>query len=509
MKKIILISLVFFISIAFVSQAYASGMTSSFVFSQESLQNAFQDISTTFNVPIVVDQTVLGNVTMNLNNVTLEQAVETLCKGYGLFYFNYNGVYFVGTSSSALSMQVAGYSERVIDLKYVSSTNAMQFLQPYANYITYAPSYPYLFFFGPDNIYNKVVSTVAMFDKPGSNVYIVYNIYSVSNDTYQIWQSAFYSSYIVPGQFTSTNFDFIQQFYNSMKLSGNGFTMTGAGQSSTFNISDLGLSMNVKVNSVGATQANLTLNISTMAMNMAQANMNSTVSSTQTSSIQASSTVNVGSKQIAVASLNIGSSNFIITVAEVKNVPNTSILTVMNDEEHTGRTYNIIVSADQLNGSVNTLGNYGNLAFGINFGQSSPFEIYAGISSKLAMGLDGYLLIGGPILSNPSDVNVYEGKLALVQYPDFKSNIISSGVLTVSASLTSISDFYLKYNGNLEYRIDDFLIGGELSYGYTKLSGNYAVNLYGSAGIVYDGSIFRLLYSPMSQNFKFEVNWGG
>lgn len=93
MKKIILISLVFFISIAFVSQAYASGMTSSFVFSQESLQNAFQDISTTFNVPIVVDQTVLGNVTMNLNNVTLEQAVETLCKGYGLFYFNYNGVY--------------------------------------------------------------------------------------------------------------------------------------------------------------------------------------------------------------------------------------------------------------------------------------------------------------------------------------------------------------------------------------------------------------------------------
>ncbi len=232
MKKIILISLVLLISVALLT--YAADMTSSFVFSQESLQSAFQDISMAFNVPIVVDQTVSGNITMNLNNVTLDQAISTICKGYGLFYFDYNGVYFVGTNVSALSMKVAGYSQDVIKLKYLNASGAMAFLQPYTNYITYSQSYPYLFFFGPRDVYDKVLSAVNSVDVPGSNTYVVYNVYSMSSNTYQIWQNAFYSSYLAPGQFKSTNFEFFQQFYSSMKFVGNGFAVANVGKSVQF-----------------------------------------------------------------------------------------------------------------------------------------------------------------------------------------------------------------------------------------------------------------------------------
>ncbi|MGC9214709.1 hypothetical protein, partial [Athalassotoga sp.] len=137
------------------------------------------------------------------------------------------------------------------------------------------------------------------------------------------------------------------------------------------------------------------------------------------------------------------------------------------------------------------------------------FQIYAGISSQIAVGLQGYLLIGGPIFSNLSNINNYKGEIALVQYPDFKSNLISSGVMTVSASLTSLTNFYVQYNGNLEYKIDNFALGGELSYNYTQLTGNGNFDLYGSIGLVYDGEILRVLYSPISSTFKFEMNWGG
>jgi len=504
MKKIILISLVLLISVAVL--AYASDMTSSFVFSQESLQSAFQDVSMAFNVSIVVDPTVSGNITMNLNNVTLDQALSTICKGYGLFYFNYNGVYFIGTNMSSMSMKAAGYSERVIELKYLSSSDAMAFLQPYTNYITYAPSYPYLFFFGPDNVYNKVVPTIKSVDVPGSNIYVIYNIYSMSSNAYQIWQNAFYSSYLMPGQFKSTNFEFFQQFYNTMKFVGNGFAIANVGKSAQFNANYLpaiAMNMNVNVNSVSATQANLTFNLSV------QNTSSSTMQGTPVYILNTNSTATVGANKMAVASFGSGNSNFIVTVSTVRSAPSTSIFTLMNAQEPKARMYNLVTDYNSKNNTFKALGNYGIFALSLNLAQSAPFEMYAGISSQIAVGLQGYLLIGGPIFSNVSKFNNYKGELALVQYPDFKSNLLSSGVVTVSASLTSLTDFYLQYNGNLEYKIDNFALGGELSYDYLQSTGNSNFNLYGSIGLIYDGEILRVLYSPISNTFKFEMNWGG
>ncbi|GEM_PF-2629873 len=503
MKKIILISLVLLIVVAI--WAYASDMTSSFVFSQESLQSAFQDISMAFNTPIIVDQTVSGNITMNLNNVTLSQAISTICKSYGLFYFDYNGVYFVGTNVSALSMKVVGYSQHVIQLKYLSASDAMSFLQPYANYITYSASYPYLFFFGPQNVYDKVLSVVKSVDVPRSNIYVVYNIYSMSKSAYQIWQNAFYSSHLTAGQFKSTNFEFINQFYSSMKFAGDGFAVAGVGKTVNFKANYLpafAMNMSVKVNSVSATQSNLTFNIST------QGTSASTMQGTSAYIIQANSTVTVGNNQMAVASLTDGNSNFIVTVSTVKSAPKTSVFTLMNSEENKERTYNLVVDYNNQNNAFRALGNYGVFALGVNFTQNADFGIYAGISSKIAVGLQGYILIGGPIFSNLSDINNYMGEFALVQYPNFKSNILSSGIMTLSASLTSISNFHFKYNGNLEYRIDYLAIGEEMSYEYTQLTGNQNFNLYGSIGFIYDQGVLRVLYSPISGSFKFEMNWG-
>ncbi len=503
MKKIILISLVLLVSVALLT--YAADMTSSFVFSQESLQSAFQDISMAFNVPIVVDQTVSGNITMNLNNVTLDQAISTICKGYGLFYFDYNGVYFVGTNLSALSMKVAGYSQDVIKLKYLNASGAMAFLQPYTNYITYSQSYPYLFFFGPRDVYDKVLSAVNSVDVPGSNTYIVYNVYSMSSNAYQIWQNAFYSTYLTPGQFKSTNFEFFQQFYSSMRFVGNGFAIANVGKSVQFTTNYLpaaAMNMNATVNSMSATQANLTFNLSV------QGTSASTMQGTPAYIIQANSTVTVGENKMAVASFRSGNSNFVVTVSTVRSAPSTSIFTLMNTQSQE-RTYNFVADYNGKDNSFNTLGNYGIFALGINLAQNAHFGIFAGISGKIAVGLQGYILIGGPIFSNISNINNYEGELAFVQYPDFKSNILSSGVMTLSASLTSLNNFYLKYNGNIEYKINNLVIGGELSYDYTQQTGKQNFNLYGSVGMVYYGEILRVLYSPISSSFNLEMNWGG
>ncbi|BBJ28969.1 STN domain-containing protein [Athalassotoga saccharophila] len=503
MKKIILISLALLISVAVL--AYASGMTSSFVFSQESLQSAFQDVSMAFNVSIVVDPTVSGNITMNLNNVTLDQALSTICKGYGLFYFNYDGVYFVGTNMSAMSMKAAGYSERVIELKYLSSSNVMAFLQPYSNYITYAQSYPYLFFFGPNSVYEKVLSTVKSVDVPGTNVYVVYNIYTMSNSNYAMWQNDFYSSYIMPGQFKSTNFEFFQKYSNYMKFEGNGFALAGAGKNIQFKANYLpssSLSMNVLVNSIGATQANLNFNLSVQNVS------SGTVQGTPSYTINTNSTVTVGDNKMAVASFRSGNSNFIVTVSTVRSAPSTSIFTLM-DMGPKVRTYNLVMDYNGNNNTIKALGNIDHFGLKISAGQNIPSGIYVGISSPVAIGLQGYLLIGGPIFSNLSNVNNYKGEIALVQYPDFKSNFLSSGVLTVSASLTSLANFHLQYNGNLEYKMDNLVLGGEFSYNHIQLTGSNNFDLYGSIGLVYYGEILRVLYSPISNTFKFEMNWGG
>lgn len=501
MKKIILISLVLLIVGGIL--VYASDMTSSFVFSQENLRSAFQDISMAFNTPIVVDQTVSGKITMNLNDVTLSQAISTICKGYGLFYFDYDGVYFVGTNVSALSMKAVGYSQHVIQLNYLSASDAMSFLQPYANYITYSVSYPYLFFFGPQNVYDKALSVVKSVDMPGSNTYVVYNIYSMSKSAYRIWRKTFYSSYLTVGQFKSMNFGLINQFHSSMKFVGDGFAVASVGKTVNFKANYLpafAMNMSVKVNSSSATQSNLTFNVST------QETSASTMQGTPSYITQSNSTVTVGNDQMAVSSLTDGNSNFIVTVSTVKSAPKASTFTLMNSKE---RTYNFVADYDNQNNAFKALENYGVFALGIEF-QNYAFETYAGISSKITNGLQGYILIGGPIFSNSFDMNNYVGEFTFVQYPNFKSSILSSGIMTLSASLTSINNFHFKYNGNLEYRVGDFAIGGEMSYKYTQLTGNQNFNLYGSIGlVVYDGGVARVLYSPISKSFKFEMNWGG
>ncbi len=478
-----------FVSLIFVAIVVLA-TTATFSFYQESLSQAFVDVSESFNVPIVVDETVSGQVTMALNNVTFKGAIDDLCAKFDLFYFEKNGVYFVGSSSSSVMMKVYGYSTHVIPLKYLSANDAIKFLAPYTSYITYASGSGILLFRGPKEIYSKVAKIIKNVDKVPNTSYIVYALYSVPSDFYTSGNNSGWLSKLVnTGNFSSVDAKQFTSVKKSFIAEENGFAFAQSGKTVSFDISDMKSKLDATVMSQSASGAKINLSLSSSGL----------------VNVAANSVLTIRKNDVVLAALRNGEQDFVIEVSVVKTSPSISKLAKMWPIERKVRSFYLKANISTSEISFEVLARYLNIAADVEKTASNA-SIYAGIGEKIAQNLWGYLLAGSnvPIKSLDS----YKVKFVLVQTENSNGFILSSGSLSLAAPLKAFNEFKLNYSGTVEMRFDTLLLGVNMQYSYDNTNGEQSFDSFLTGGYLLNGNVVRVMYGPLSKEFRFELEWG-
>ncbi len=469
-------------------------VTASFSFYQESLSQAFADMSTQFNIPIVVDQSMSGQVSLNLSDVTFDEAMNLLCKKAGLFYFEKNGVYFVGSSTSSLSMKIYGYASHTIALKYLKPKDAVSILSAYSSYITYADGEPFLFFAGPENVYKRALAILRSVDKKPATLYVVYNLYEVSEDVYQ---NGGENNGILSeleknaNSFSSVGFDAFFRNTNRFSFVGSGFAKVGVGKSASFSASDVEIKLNSTVISSNSSKTVLFLN----------------VSNTNDATFKVNSTLSVPNKSVAVSMMKGMGKSFVLEVSVVKTSPNMSNFAQMWPYEKKEKDFYFKIRSSLSTPTFVSIMRYKELALSIDMSSaSSSTNVFVGIGGNFVKDLYGYVLVGTSLPIQT--IGSYLFKASLIQASNETGSIVSSGFLTFNAPIISLNDFKIDYVGNLEYRFNSLLLGGSLCYSFNSSSDEQSIVPYISGGIDFgSGNNVRILYSPVSGEYKGELEW--
>ncbi|WP_036221668.1 hypothetical protein [Mesoaciditoga lauensis] len=487
MKKTFLIVPLLFMAVS------ALALTASFSFYQEDLSQAFSDISMQFNVPIVVDQGVIGKVTANLNDVTLKEAMDLLCKKAGLFYFERNGVYFVGSSSSSAKMKMYGYETQVIPLKYLNAQGAVSFLTNYSQYISYSANEPLLLFNGPKEIYDEVLKTLQKLDVKMSQMYVTYTIYKVSNDTWQNGGQNFgiLSQLHNSNGFNSVDFDEFFRESKHFELKSSGFAMVNVGKIADFKVEDMNTEIKIQVTSSNPNQTDLTVE----------------ASNTLNSYLSVKSAFSLSKGKVGVAQMRNGENRFLVEVNVVKPSEYISKMANMWPEEEKKKETYLSIRGCLNYVAFDAFGRYKNMAVGVvKKAPSYPVVVYGGISEELAENLYGYAFLGVTVPATFDSLNSYRLKLLLVQVADGSTAVMPSGYASVEMPLNDLSDFSIDYVGNLEYKIDSLFVGGSVHYTYDKSGQSFTPLL--SVGLFFNKNLKgRLLYSPFEKTFRGEINF--
>ena len=485
MRKIVLTVPLLWIAVV------ALALTASFSFYQESLPQAFSDISAQFNVPIVVDQSVNGEVTMNLNDVTLKEALDMLCKKAGLFYFEKDGVYFVGTSSSSAFMKLYAYKTKIIPLKYLSAKDALSFLSEYSNYLSYTENEPMLLFFGPDAIYNKIVGILEKVDVKTADVYVNYTLYEISQD---VWQNGGKNLGLLSkveasrNSFVSENFKDFFRITKQFTFKTHASALVSVGKSAQFFVKDLNASMKIRVISRNENGIRLSVEMKNdLTLNV-------------------SSTFELKDDRVGVAAMTVGNEHFLLEVAGAKTSNEMSALASVWPSEEKEKDFSLMMWSSLIYPLFNFEGRYKSLSMIAKEDFSSKAKFFVGMSKEFAKNLYGCALIGTEIPATLTSVSSYILRLELVQQPEKDGAIVSSGYAWME---THLNDFSLEfgYFGNLEYAIGNLLVGVGMSY-FGSPNATSQIVPYLSMGIEFnDNALTRFLYSPTEQEYSMQIDW--
>ena len=492
MKREFFVISLFLVVIAFSALAG----TASFSFYHEDLSQAFFDISTQFNVPIVVDQSVSGQITANLNDVNLNEALSLLCKKAGLFYFEKNGVYFVGTSASSALMKLYGYETKVLPLKYLSAEGVLSFLGEYSNYISYAQGVSLLLFSGPKEVYDRVLKILKDVDVESQKVYITYTLYEITKTE---WQNGGHNFGILSelqksnNNFMSVNFDEFFRETRHFTFKSYGFALVGTGKTAMFNVQDLGASVSVQVNSSSSSETALTVSVFT--------------SKATATALNVKSSFKLSKGKVEIAKMESKNKMFVLELSAVKPSREMSSLANLWPWSSEEEKENFSLKSRFGYPKLDLLARYKNLAMALNVEEiyNPSFSVYVGLNGKFANDLYGYLLIGATLPATSLDN--YRLKLMIVQNLKKFGALASSGYLSVDSPLNNMSNVKVDYVGNLEYEIGNFLIGGSVHYTYG--GGVQSFVPYISGGLIWgEGNVVRFLYSPWADEYGGEIDFG-
>ncbi|BBJ28970.1 hypothetical protein [Athalassotoga saccharophila] len=185
MKKFMVLSFIIFIVI---SAVFAQNVTISFF--QEPLTQALNDLATQEGITILTDSTIGGIITLNLNNVSISQALNLMLMSGGYAWKEIQpGVYFVGTPNPATNSFLYLAQMTPYQLKYINSKTLFSYLpaimQPY---VFSSTTSPYLIMIGaPDSIKSSIISLIKSVDVPPKDIVVQVNVLEMDKSVLDSW----------------------------------------------------------------------------------------------------------------------------------------------------------------------------------------------------------------------------------------------------------------------------------------------------------------------------------
>jgi len=143
------------------------------VFIDSDIREALMDIASQAMVPILMDDTVAGYVTLELTDVPLEKALEMILITGGFVYKKMDGYYLIssGTQDSPAFRNITSTAR--IDLKDLTADQVMTILPEfYAQYVKAIAGKNFVTVTAPDDIIKKIKEIIEMADSPRKQVMI-------------------------------------------------------------------------------------------------------------------------------------------------------------------------------------------------------------------------------------------------------------------------------------------------------------------------------------------------
>ncbi|MGC9218007.1 MAG: hypothetical protein ACP5G8_01205 [Athalassotoga sp.] len=185
MKKFLVLSFITFIC---VSAIFAQSVTISFF--QEPLTQALNDLATQEGITILTDSTIGGIITLNLNNVSISQALNLMLMSGGYAWKEIQpGIYFVGTPNPATNSFLYLAQMTPYQLKYINSKTLFSYLpaimQPY---VFSSTTSPYLIMIGaPDSTKSAIISLIRSVDVAPKDVVVQVNVLEMDKSLLDSW----------------------------------------------------------------------------------------------------------------------------------------------------------------------------------------------------------------------------------------------------------------------------------------------------------------------------------
>jgi len=185
MKKFLVLSFITFIC---ASAIFAQSVTISFF--QEPLTQALNDLATQEGITILTDSTIGGIITLNLNNVSISQALNLMLMSGGYAWKEIQpGIYFVGTPNPATNSFLYLAQMTPYQLKYINSKTLFSYLpaimQPY---VFSSTTSPYLIMIGaPDNIKSAIISLIKSVDVAPKDLVVQVNVLEMDKSLLDSW----------------------------------------------------------------------------------------------------------------------------------------------------------------------------------------------------------------------------------------------------------------------------------------------------------------------------------
>jgi len=189
-NKIITICLIIIFSLSLIQMNIAEAQeeqkqpTVSTVFFENSIRDALNEVSMQTGVNILYDETVVGTVTIDLQEVPLEKALEMMLISGGYTYKKIDDYYIVGSPNSNSPMYDKLSTSETITLDYITASHAVQLLPPYyEKYIsTTGEDENSLTITAPDDIIKKFKEKLSEIDKAEPQVLIEVTVTEISKE---------------------------------------------------------------------------------------------------------------------------------------------------------------------------------------------------------------------------------------------------------------------------------------------------------------------------------------
>ncbi len=136
------------------------------------IRDALMELSTQTKVPIVLDQTVAGNVSLELKGVPLETALRMIIFSGGFAYTREGGTYFVGSPDPANRTYMTLTSSRILTTYLPPKLIAASLNKAFATYLSHSEGTNKLVLTGPSSVLDRLETEIRLLDRPPPQIQI-------------------------------------------------------------------------------------------------------------------------------------------------------------------------------------------------------------------------------------------------------------------------------------------------------------------------------------------------